>query len=120
MMVNFSNHPSGMWSKEQLNIAQQYGDIIDIRFPQVDSDASEADIKQIADTYIDKILSHNPDVVMCQGEFTLCYSIVKRLKDKNIKCVAACSARETKDELLDNGTLKKVTLFNFCRFREYE
>lgn len=119
MFVNFSNHSSADWSEEQRQAAESYGNIIDIKFPSVDPDASESDIEALADKCVESILAQKPSAVMCQGEFTLCYTVVRRLKEKGIVCLAACSVRESKEHRLDDGKVRRVSVFRFCRFREY-
>lgn len=36
VFINFSNHPSNIWSKKQLEETRQYGEIIDIHFPNIE------------------------------------------------------------------------------------
>ena len=36
IFINCSNHPSRYWSREQIEAAEQYGEVVDIRFPIVD------------------------------------------------------------------------------------
>ena len=117
--INFSNHPSDNWESLQKSEAEKYGPIIDIKFPEVDPNASEAEIKEMADRCTKEILSESPAAVMCQGEFSLTYAVVCRLKKEGIKVFTACSERlvvegkGTKDEYL------KQVRFKFVRFREY-
>ena len=35
MFINFSNHPSVRWSAEQTAAAIEFGDIVDVPFPDV-------------------------------------------------------------------------------------
>ena len=112
--INFSNHPLKNWCDKQIEEANTYGEVIDMEFPAVDADRNEEEIALLADRCVDEIMKYEPAVVMCQGEFTLSYAIINRLKNKNIKVVAACSQRQTKE--IGN---KKISEFNFVRFREY-
>lgn len=57
--------------------------------------------------------------VMCQGEFTLSYAIIKRLKERGICAVAACSRREAEEILQEDGSTRKKVVFHFEGFREY-
>lgn len=118
--INFSNHSSKYWNDKQKNAAKEWGQIIDIPFPSVGGNASEDDILQLAEQVVAKILSYNPSVVMCQGEFTLSYAVVRLLKEKGIKVVSACSERVTTEEHLEDGTSVKHARFDFVKFREYE
>ena len=45
-LINFTNHPSGAWSPEQLAAAARYGEIIDISFPAVDPNADEENVTE--------------------------------------------------------------------------
>lgn len=37
MFINFSNHPSANWSREQLEAARRYGEVADLSFPVIES-----------------------------------------------------------------------------------
>lgn len=117
--VNFSNHPSSKWSKEQIRAAREYGEIIDVRFPSLDANIDEDSIKIIGEDCIAQIIEKNPTAVMCQGEFTLTFYVVNRLIDKGITCVSACTKRVSSETMLDDGTVHKESLFVFERFRKY-
>lgn len=112
--VNFSNHPSGKWDNSQREAALVYGKIVDIPFPSVEPYLDERDIDSLADEYVRKITEYSPVAVMCQGEFTLCFSVAKKLQDLGIKVLSACSKRDVveKDD-------KKISVFRFVKFREY-
>lgn len=56
---------------------------------------------------------------MCQGEFTLTYAIVTRLKKNGITVFAACSRRGTEEIRNADGSTQKKVLFSFERFREF-
>lgn len=119
MFVNFSNHPSDGWPREQKEKAIEMGnEIVDIAFPNVKTKYTTQDIHNIAEEYVEKICRMNPDVVMCQGETTLCYSVVTLLKKKGIKVVAATTERESK-EIKKGDSIKKTSMFKFSGFREY-
>ena len=120
VFVNFSNHPSLRWSDEQLKVArQQYGELIDVPFPTLNPCMNEKAIAEIGDDCIEKILKLSPCAVMCQGEFTLTYYVVKRLIDKGISCVSACSERSSFEVLKEDGSVCKESLFSFSGFRKY-
>ena len=118
MFINFSNHPSKNWGGEQLAAAKEYGEVIDMAFPAVASDASTEEVHAQADHYVEQILQKKPACVLCQGEFCLSYHVIHKLKESGIKVVAACSDRETQ-EVTEQGTTKKVSYFVFKQFREY-
>ncbi len=115
IFINLSNHPSINWDKDQINASQIYGKIIDMPFPAIDPNIDENEIDKITDEYLGKIISLKPQAVMCQGEFTFSYSLIKKLLLNNIMVLAACSERVSTEE---NGT--RVSYFKFVRFRRYE
>lgn len=114
MFVNFSNHPSANWSDEQMTAAHQYGEIVDVSFPLVPPDADENEILMLADEQCSRILELDPEIVMCQGEFTLAYVVVRRLKAHGVRVVAACS-----DRVVEEHGNQKTSRFCFVRFRDF-
>ena len=120
MFVSFSNHPVERWGKEQKQAAQDFGEIRDFPFPDVPAVTTTEEIIRMAEKCSKEIILLNPDCVMCQGEFTLTVSVVRRLQEAGIRCVCACSERKTLEEQLPGGVTKKTSVFAFCQFREYE
>ena len=117
--VNFTNHPSESWSEEQIKAAEAYGEIIDLPFPNVDSEATEEDIEKLGSEFVEKIENLNPSAVLCQGEFTLCYFVIAQLQKRGITVLSACSKRMVKERLSLDGQKEKVSTFQFVRFRNY-
>lgn len=118
MFINLTNHPSSGWSEEQLKAAQQYGEVIDIPFPLVDEQATEAEIKRLADEYVSIIKSKGKVqdlTVHIMGEQTFCYALISKLQKEGICCVASC----TEHDNFINEQGQKVSTFQFARFREY-
>ena len=121
MFLNCSSHPSEKWSMEQRLAAETLGgEIIDYKFPIINAETSEDEIAKMADVIVARINEMHPDVVMCQGEFTLTYAVVNELKRQGIKVVAACSERLTTESQFEDGSTRKKTIFRFVRFREYK
>lgn len=112
--VNFTNHPSDKWEPEQRQDALKYGEIVDLPFPEVEAEADEVVINEMAVSYVQKILELQPGAVLCQGEFCLVFQVVTMLKAHGITVLAACSKREVEEY----GNKKEVT-FKFVRFRKY-
>lgn len=119
VFVNFSNHPSSRWSKEQMAAAEKYGRVIDEPFPAVPANLDERGVALLADESVLRIMSHHPVAVLCQGEFTLTFAVVERLKAEDVKVLAASSDRVIETETDENGGTRKVTVFRFTRFRAY-
>lgn len=128
MFINYSNHPSVTWSEEQLTAAKSYGEIYDVAFPEVSVTVTDKQIEQLAEEQLEilkKIVEENGSgldqmVIMCQGEFSLTYAVITRLKKNypGCKVVCAISRREVVEEQKDGCNIKTVR-FRFCGFREY-
>ncbi len=119
MFVNCSNHPAETWSEDQRAAAQIYGEIVDYAFPNVPAEADEAMIAALGEKVSGEIAALHPAMVMCQGEFTLVYQIVSRLKDHGIPVAAACTERKVVLEQQKDGSVRKLSNFRFVRFRCY-
>lgn len=116
MFVNLSNHPSGGWSEEQLSAAKEYGEIVDIHFPNIEPSFTSTMVNSLADDIIKTITSIGKDfVVHIMGEMTFTYAVVSRLKTLGITCLASTTERNT--VITPDG--KKVSEFKFVQFREY-
>lgn len=119
MFINCSNHASQHWSEKQLSEAHKWGEILDYPFPNVNPYADEEEIEELAQRIVDELVPMNPTVVMCQGEFTLAFHIISKLKELEIPVLCACSERKTMEYLDENKNTKKITEFSFIKFREY-
>ncbi len=59
------------------------------------------------------------DVVLIQGDFGACYSMVNFCKSLDLTTIYATTKRDTKEFIEDGKTIKE-SIFKFKRFREYE
>ena len=119
MFINLTNHPSDRWSEEQRKAAEAFGKIVDIPFPLVNENATEAEIEQLAGQYSASILGMGKSkdlIVHVMGEQTFCYALVSKLQKEGIRCIASC----TKHDSFINEDGQKVSTFHFTRFREYD
>lgn len=80
---------------------------------------SSEDVHRTAQKIAVEVKGLKPDAVMCQGEFTLTYALVKAMKECGITVVAACSQRCTEETTDENGNTVKKAVFRFVQFREY-
>ena len=119
MFINFTNHPFAQWSAEQKAAAQIYGEVIDLAFPAIDPSANEAALDSLASAYAARILHLNPDAVLCQGECTFVYRIVRQLEAAGIPVLAACSRRKSQETTYPDGSTLKRSIFVFAGFRRY-
>ena len=117
--VNLSNHPSIQWPEDQLLAARNLGDVIDLPFPDVNPSWTLHEVSQIADGLVESLavqfLDQEAPIVLVQGEMTLLYQILVRLKKKQWRALAATTQRDV--HRLDNGT--EIRRFVFCGFRDY-
>ena len=118
MFINLTNHPSVRWQSEQRETAEKYGEIADFPFPNIDPGLSADEVFAMAQETTEKIAAMRPECVLCQGEFTFSYAVIKLLRDRGIRVVAACSERSSA-QVWQNGQIVKTVVFNFCGFREY-
>ncbi len=116
MLLNLSNHPSSSWPEQQIQLAnRQYGDIQDMPFPQIDPEADEIAIQNLAVQYLDRILPIHPKAVHLMGELNFTFELVRLLQSHGITAVASTTHRSTQE--LPDGT--KISKFEFVRFRSY-
>lgn len=116
MFVNLSNHPSAHWNDCQVEAAREYGEIVDISFPDIPSNATTTDVSDIADRFVSIIRTYDSPTVHIMGEMTLTYSLVRRLRSAGITCLASTTQRIKQQ--LDNGSF--ISEFVFQTFRPYE
>ena len=117
LFINFSNHPSGLWGEEQMNMAQLFGEVVDLPYPQVPPEASVGYIRQLSSECVSriwKIANGRPLTVHIMGEMNLCYAVVNLLKQRGVRCVASTTERRVTEA---DG--KKTSEFRFVQFRDY-
>ena len=64
MFINISNHPSDKWSEEMIEAAQQYGQVIDIAFPNVGANWDETKVSEVATKFMEQILKFENPIIM--------------------------------------------------------
>ena len=106
MFINHTNHPSQYWSDEQLAAAHQYGEVVDIPFPLIDPALPSGEIGQLVQEYTGRIISLNPQAVLCQGEVVYCHAL-------------AATSERLVSESYEAGINEKIVNFQFVQFREY-
>lgn len=116
MFVNLTNHPSEGWSEEQLAAAHEYGEIVDIHFPNIEPSFTSSMVNSLADVTVDTITAMGKDIVVhVMGEMTYTYAVVSRLKSLGITCLASTTERN----IITMPDGKKLSEFRFVQFREY-
>lgn len=117
MFINLSNHPSSGWSEQQQQAAEQFGEVVDMPFPQVEPASTADEVHDLAGELVAAILEYGDAAsltVHVMGEMTLTYGIVAALRGLGIRCVASTTERRVTE--VDG---KKVSEFHFVQFREY-
>lgn len=117
--INFTNHPSDCWSKNQRSAAESYGDIIDISFPQISPYATGKEIDALVSEYYIKIKKYDCAAIMVQGEFVFTYRLVSLLKENGFLVLSSCSERRVFEYADENGRTQSRSEFEFVGFREY-
>lgn len=120
IFVNFSNHGHMQWDEKQKEAANVYGSIVDMPFPVVPAIDDEEMIAKMAEFYTEDILRLRPAAVMCQGEFTLAYGVINRLRKHGVTVLAACTERIVDEYVDETGQKVKKSFFRFICFRQYE
>ena len=121
MLINFTNHPYEIWNTPQRETAkEQYGEVVDIPFPQVDPALDSEGIRRLVEEYAVMIEAKKPDAVLAAGEFTFLFMLVDRLLRDGVKVVCTCSGRDTVEVKNPDGTNEKKAIFFFEKFRAYE
>ena len=119
IFINHTNHPLARWSAAQRAAAEEYGEIVDLPFPDIAPEWDEAAVARLADEQAERILMQSPAAVLCQGEFTYSYALIRRLVAAGIPVLAACSRRESYETPDVAGHTTRTSVFAFVRFRRY-
>jgi len=45
--INFSNHPTNKWDEKQLGKAKEFGEIVDVPFPNIPPEFSHEDVREL-------------------------------------------------------------------------
>lgn len=119
LLLNFSNHPSTGWSRQQKAAAAEYGTIVDVPFPAIDENADTATIRTLSEEYSRKLQSYGSNkeiTIHIMGEHTLVHSLLSRMQTSGYRCIASTTKRIVEEQADGTRNVK----FCFSRFREYE
>ena len=126
MLINLSNHPSGMWDVEQMKAAEKkFGNIADLMHPEIPPDADEDFVTGLAAEYGKKIIEMLSDskqdnnkyekAVHLMGEQTFCFALLNYIGVDKVPFYASTTKRNVIES--ENGS--KQSVFKFVRFRKY-
>ena len=119
IFVNHTNHPSDKWSVAQKLAAEKFGRIIDLPFPDIPPNFDTVEVHELVMKNLREIIKLSPVAVLCQGEFNYTVAMVEELKKIDIEVMAATSERVVSVIQESDGSTKRVSIFNFVRFRPY-
>ncbi len=119
MFINHTNHPAEHWSEAQRRAAEAYGEIRDMPFPSVAPDLSADEVRRLAEAQAAELIAMAPAAVLCQGEFTYTYHMVRCLQQAGVLVLAACSERVSRETVDEQGASHRVSEFRFVQFRSY-
>lgn len=118
VFINLSNHPVSRWSEKQRDAAREYGNLVELPFPDIDPEIGDSELGVLVDEYFKKVLAAaegKTATVHLMGEMTFTCALVNRLKEYGIRCVASTSERVAEEDAEGN----KTSSFGFVRFRNY-
>ncbi len=121
MLINLSNHPFGKWDElHKLAAFKQFGIVEDYAFPDVNPNATTAEVAELAEGYVTECVTKlqttdgKPDAIHISGEPCFLFQFVTLAKAQGITCV--CST--TRRLVTNNGNIK-TSVFLFVQFRNY-
>ncbi len=83
----------------------------------IDPDLEKLDLESIKEFL--KGEANSGDIVLIQGDFGACYSLVEFAKSLDLVPVYATTKRIAKEYLNEDGKIEKKSIFEFRRFRRY-
>jgi hypothetical protein len=117
ILINLTNHPSEYWNERQKSAALEYGEIVDMPFPNIAPDGDEEYIRELSEEYCNKVTQYTQDchvTVHLMGEFSFSFALLKLLQEHDISCIVSTTKRIV-SESPEEG--KKEVTFEFVRFR---
>lgn len=122
MLINLTNHPLFEWCERQKNEAiSTFGSIKEIPFPVISPQLDKNGVLSLVNKYFELCVGmideypREKNAILVMGEMTFSFSLIEKLKKAGILCLATTTDRKV-EFVLPN---RKVSSFQFVRFREY-
>lgn len=120
-MINLSNHSSKNWGEKQKTEAALWccGHVVDMLFPQIPPSATEFEVDELAEKYLQEIKMSGCNTVHLMGEMTFVVALILRLRDAGYEVLASTTERKAIEKIGTNGSVEKIAVFEFVKFRAY-
>lgn len=117
--ANISHHSTDKWNTSQREAAQGFGEIHEMGFPNIPATWTREAVHAAAKALVSRLKTEGFSSCLIQGEMTFVVAFVDAAKKADIACYAACSERVSSEEILPDGSTRKVAHFQFVQFRSY-
>ncbi len=123
IFLNLSNHSVEGWPTEQREAARalDLGEPADLAggLPMVDPEADTGAVVAQAKEIVTRALERGAEGAFVSGEYLLSFALVALLQREGVRCFAATSRRETQEKTQADGSVQRVLVFRFVRWRAY-
>lgn len=116
MFITVSNYHPDLWSKEQIEAAKKYGEIVYFPFPDINGHSSREEIDNLAREYFDKIMSLKPNAVSIAGEWSFSFALISALLKHNVNVLTARSFRNAVEKKDKDDVPTKASTFRFLHY----
>lgn len=109
-------------TQEQARDLAVYGEIVTLTsdqkkiWGQIPATGDMYDVRKHIANITDEIKHH--DAVVCQGEFSAFAEVLDWCQTLEKRLLVGCSRRETVEEVLPDGSTKKIAVFRHVQFRK--
>jgi hypothetical protein len=113
-----SNHPCNAEQKNDLSKMFGQVKIIELNEPGWSQINPDHDINEVGEHLAGFIpaLTHFDHVVV-MGELSACLNVVSWCVQLQVPCWTPTTKRDSKEEIMPDGSTRKVNVFRHCRFR---
>lgn len=130
MFINISNHPLKNWSSEQIRAAIELSgdeELIDFPFPNVDPTVDEGQVLKLAEKTAASVMDIVEEArdrgvrvkAHVMGQQMMAFFIVMLLMNRGVDVYESTTERKALEEIKEDGSIVKTSVFKFVRFREY-
>ncbi len=119
MFINLSNHPTTKWESAQIDaVPKEYGQIVDLAFPNIPPQLEADDVAELAKEYFGKIAqlvgTDTENAVHLMGETVFVYALATLLLRAGYTVMAS-----TTERIVSYEGDTKISTFKFVHFRRF-